>query len=71
MFSCEACKIFKNIYFEEYLQATASVSWFVHDCSKQESVRESPYRQALRTLFHIDGAKIFQKRATSKSFEAT
>ena len=25
MFSCEICKIFKNTYFEEYLQTTHSV----------------------------------------------
>ena len=27
--------------------------------------------QALRTLFHIEGAKTFQKGATSNPFEAT
>ena len=27
MFSCEYCKIFKNIYFVDHLQTAASASW--------------------------------------------
>ena len=29
MFSCEYYKIFKNIYFEDYLQTAASASWSI------------------------------------------
>ena len=29
MFSCEYCKIFKNIYFEDHLQMAASASWSI------------------------------------------
>ena len=29
MFSCEYCKIFKNIYFEDPLQMAASASWSI------------------------------------------
>ena len=29
MFSCEYCKIFKNIYFEDHLQTAASASWSI------------------------------------------
>ena len=29
VFSCEYCKIFKNIYFEDHLQTAASASWSI------------------------------------------
>ena len=29
MFSCEYCKIFKNIYFEDHLQTATSASWSI------------------------------------------
>ena len=29
MFSCEYCKIFENIYFEDHLQMAASASWSI------------------------------------------
>ena len=29
MFSCEYCKVFKNIYFEDHLQTAAFASWSI------------------------------------------
>ena len=46
MFPCEYCEIFKDTYFEEHLQTTASYfmkknrhSWRLNNSSKKEKVK--------------------------------
>ena len=44
----------------------------VFTCSKLTiETLEQDVKQALCTLFHIEGAQIFEKRATSRPFEGT
>ena len=58
MFSCEFCKIFNNIYFEEHLEATASV-FYLH--MYLEISRRSYLKWIFLSMSHTEGNEITEE----------